>query len=217
MRNLMIVLMVLTFFVAGCAPPANKAEQGTRVGVGVGAVGGALLGQAIGGNTKSTLIGAGIGALVGGIAGNQIGSYMDAQEAAFRQELAAVEGANIRRNADTLALTFKSDVLFDVNSATLKAGAHDEIFRVAKVLNQYPQTTLLVAGHTDSTGSEQYNQQLSERRAQVVKNALVGNGVNPDRIRVIGYGEGKPIASNASESGRQLNRRVVITIEPIRG
>lgn len=217
MRNLMIGLMVLTLFAAGCAPPANRAEQGTRVGVGVGAAGGALLGQAIGRNTKSTLIGAGIGALVGGIAGNQIGSYMDAQETAFRQELSAVEGANIQRNAETLSLTFRSDVLFDVNSTTLKAGAHDEMFRVAKVLNQYPQTTLLVAGHTDSTGTEQYNQQLSERRAEVVKNALVGNGVNPNRIRTIGFGEGKPIASNADEGGRQMNRRVQITIEPIQG
>jgi len=217
MRNLMIVLMIFALFAVGCAPPANKAEQGTRVGVGVGAAGGALLGQAIGGDTKATLIGAGLGALIGGIAGNQIGSYMDAQEAAFRQELAAVEGANIQRNADTLALTFKSDGLFAVNSATLKAGAHDEMFRVSKVLNQYPQTTLLVAGHTDSTGPEQYNQTLSERRAEVVRNALVGNGVNPNRVRTIGFGEGKPVASNANEGGRQLNRRVEITIEPIRG
>ncbi|TYO99080.1 outer membrane protein OmpA-like peptidoglycan-associated protein [Geothermobacter ehrlichii] len=216
MRAILLILMASILIVAGCAQPQTKAGKGAAWGTGIGAAAGAGLGQAIGGDTKSTLIGAGIGALVGGLAGYQIGSYMDAQEAAFRQELATVEGASIRRDADTLALTFKSDVLFDVDSALLKPGAHDELFRVAKVLNQYPQTTLLVAGHTDSTGSEEYNQRLSERRAEVVKNALVGNGVNPERIRTIGYGESRPIASNASESGRQLNRRVEIRIEPIR-
>lgn len=216
MKRVLVVMSLLALVMAGCAAPANKTQQGTMVGTGVGAAVGAGLGQAIGGNTKSTLIGAGIGALVGGIAGNRIGAYMDAQEQMLRQELAAVEGANIQRNADTLALTFKAETLFDVNSAQLKAGAYDELFRVSKVLNQYPQTTLLIAGHTDSTGTEQYNQQLSERRAEVVKNALAGDGVNPSRIRTIGFGESKPIADNATEAGRQLNRRVEITIEPIR-
>jgi outer membrane protein OmpA-like peptidoglycan-associated protein len=195
----------------------TKTQKGTAVGTGVGAAVGAGLGQAIGKDTKSTLIGAGIGALLGGVAGNRIGAYMDAQEQMLRQEMAAVEGANVQRNANTLALTFKSDLLFDVNSATLKPAAHDEMFRVAKVLNEYPQTTLVVAGHTDSTGAEAYNQTLSERRAEVVRNTLAGNGVNPNRIRTIGYGETKPVASNTTESGRQLNRRVEITIEPIQG
>jgi len=212
-----VTTLLLMFFLAACAEPMTKTQKGTAVGTGVGAAVGAGLGQAIGKDTKSTLIGAGIGALVGGVAGHQIGAYMDAQEQMLRQELAAVEGANIQRNANTLALTFKSDVLFDVNSAVLKPGAHDEMFRVSKVLNEYPQTTLLVAGHTDSTGSEAYNQTLSERRAEVVKNALAGNGVNPGRIRTIGHGESMPIAGNDTESGRQLNRRVEITIAPIQG
>ncbi len=216
MRTFLLSLAVVGMLLAGCAQPQTKAGKGAVWGTGIGAAAGAGLGQAIGGDTKATLIGAGIGALVGGLAGHQIGSYMDAQEEAFRRELAAVEGASIQRDADTLALTFKSDVLFDVDSALLKPGAHDELFRVARVLNQYPQTTLLVAGHTDSTGSEAYNQRLSERRAEVVKNALVGNGVDPQRIRTVGYGESRPIASNATESGRQLNRRVEIRIEPIR-
>jgi len=215
MKNLLVVLLVVGLM-AGCAQPMNKTQTGTMAGTGIGAAVGAGLGQAIGKDTKSTLIGAGIGALVGGIAGNRIGAYMDAQEQMMRQELAAVEGASIQRNADTLALTFKSETMFDVNSTQLKPSAYDEMFRVSKVLNQYPQTTLLIAGHTDSTGTEQYNQQLSERRAEVVKNALAGNGVNPARIRTIGYGESKPIASNETEAGRQLNRRVEITIEPIR-
>lgn len=213
MRKLLVLMLMVGL--AGCAQPMNKTQSGTLAGTGIGAAVGAGLGQAIGGNTKSTLLGAGIGALLGGIAGNRVGAYMDAQEQAMRQELAAVEGASIQRNANTLALTFKSETMFDVDSAKLKSGAYDELFRVSKVLNQYPQTTLLVAGHTDSTGTEQYNQQLSERRAEVVKNALAGDGVNPARIRTIGYGESKPIASNATEAGRQLNRRVEITIEPI--
>jgi outer membrane protein OmpA-like peptidoglycan-associated protein len=139
---------------------------------------------------------------------------MDNQEATMRQQLAGVEGASIQRNADLLAVTFKSDVLFDTNSAALKAGSYDEMNRVAQVLNQYPDTTILIAGHTDSTGSESYNQQLSERRAAAVKNALSGQGVNPARLSTIGYGESRPIADNNTESGRQINRRVEITIAP---
>jgi outer membrane protein OmpA-like peptidoglycan-associated protein len=215
MRRLFVVVLLVGL--TACAEPMTRTQKGTAVGTGVGAAVGAGLGQAIGKDTKSTLIGAGIGALLGGVAGNRVGAYMDAQEQMLRQEMAAVEGANVQRNANTLALTFKSDLLFDVNSATLKPAAHDEMFRVAKVLNEYPQTTLVVAGHTDSTGTDAYNQSLSERRAEVVRNTLAGNGVNPNRIRTIGYGETKPIASNSTESGRQLNRRVEITIEPIQG
>jgi outer membrane protein OmpA-like peptidoglycan-associated protein len=213
MKKLFILLLVL-LFLAGCAPPQNKQEQGTRIGVGAGAAGGALLGQLIGGNTKATLIGAGIGALAGGVIGNQVGKSMDEQEAAMRRELAAVDAANIQRNADVLAVTFKSDYLFGVGSSNLNAGSYEEISRVSRVLNQYPDTSIQVAGHTDTTGSEQTNQVLSERRAENVKNALVGQGVNPSRITTLGFGESAPIADNNTEAGRQLNRRVVITIKP---
>ncbi len=120
---------------------------------------------------------------------------------------------NIQRNADVLAVTFRSDYLFAVGSANLNAGAFDEISRVSRVLNQYPDTSIQVAGHTDSTGSEQTNQTLSENRADNVKNALVGQGVHPNRISTLGFGESAPIADNSAESGRQLNRRVVITIK----
>jgi outer membrane protein OmpA-like peptidoglycan-associated protein len=139
---------------------------------------------------------------------------MDKQEAAMRQSLADVEGASVQRNMDMLAVTFKSDVLFDYDSAALKAGSYDELSRVAKVLNQYPQTNVTVAGHTDSKGSDEYNQKLSEKRAENVKNALGGMGVNPARMTSVGYGESKPIADNNTEAGRQMNRRVVITINP---
>jgi len=210
-----ILLAVAVAF--GCAQPMTTTQKGAAVGTGIGAAAGAGLGQAIGHDTKSTLIGAGIGAVVGGLAGGGIGRYMDNQEAALRQGLAASEAANVQRNADMLAVTFKSDLMFDVNSAAVKPGFQSEINRVAQVLVQYPQTNIMVAGHTDSTGSEIYNQELSERRATSVKNALVGQGVNPARITTIGYGETQPIADNSTEGGRQLNRRVVINITPQQG
>ena len=213
MKKLFVLLLVV-LLLAGCTPPQNNQEKGTRYGALGGAAAGALLGQVIGGNTKGTLIGAGVGALAGGVIGNQVGKSMDEQEAAMRRELASVEAANIQRNADVLAVTFKSDYLFAVGSANLNAGAFDEISRVSRVLNQYPDTNIQVAGHTDSTGSEEFNQTLSVNRAENVKNALVGQGVNPGRITTIGFGESAPVADNSSESGRQLNRRVVITIKP---
>ena len=214
MKKFLTLIIAASVLAAGCAAPQNKQEQGTRTGVLAGAAGGALLGQLIGGNTKGTLIGAGVGALAGGVIGNQVGKMMDEQEAAMRRELAAAESANIQRNADILAVTFKSDYLFAVGSANLNAGAYDEINRVSRVLNQYPDTSIQVAGHTDSTGSEQSNKTLSENRAENVKNALVGQGVHPNRISTIGFGEAAPIADNNNESGRQLNRRVIITIKP---
>jgi outer membrane protein OmpA-like peptidoglycan-associated protein len=214
MKRTLVICIAVALAAAGCAQPMTKTQKGAAIGTGVGAAAGAGLGQAIGGDTKGTLIGAGIGAVVGGLAGGGIGRYMDNQEATMRQQLAGVEGANIQRNADMLAITFKSDVLFATNSEALKAGSYDEISRVAQVLNQYPETTIMIAGHTDSTGSDTYNQQLSERRAMSVKNALTGQGVNPARMSAVGYGESKPIADNNNESGRQINRRVEISITP---
>ena len=116
-----------------------------------------------------------------------------------------------------LAVTFKSDVLFDVGSSSVKPGAYDELMRVSQVLNQYPQTSITIAGHTDATGSEESNQRLSEQRALSVKNALAGQGVNAMRMNTVGYGESKPVADNATESGRLMNRRVLITITPTQG
>lgn len=211
-RGSFLVMIALALW--GCAEPQTKTQQGAMYGTGIGAAVGAGLGQVIGGNTKSTLVGAGIGALLGGVAGGSIGRYMDNQEAALRQQFAASEAANIQRNADVLAVTFRSDMLFDVNSAVLKPGASTEINRISQVLVQYPQTTIQIAGYTDSTGSEAYNQKLSEERAMSVKNALINQGVAPARMRTIGFGESQPVADNTTEAGRQLNRRVVVTITP---
>ncbi|NLV25465.1 MAG: OmpA family protein [Deltaproteobacteria bacterium] len=215
MKNRWILLVALAFVAAGCAEPMTRTQKGAGIGTAVGAAAGAGLGQAIGRDTESTLIGAGIGAAVGALAGGSIGRYMDNQETTMRNQLAGVEGASIQRNADMLAVTFKSDFWFDVNSATLKSGAYSELQRVSGVLNQYPQTTVQIAGHTDSTGSEAYNQQLSVRRAEAVKNALAGFNVNPARMTTVGYGESQPIADNSTETGRQMNRRVQITIIPM--
>jgi outer membrane protein OmpA-like peptidoglycan-associated protein len=217
MKHLLIFALITSICVIGCATPQNNKEKGTRVGVLAGAAAGALLGQAIGGDTAGTLIGAGVGAVAGGAIGRKVGSNMDEQEAAMRQQLAAVEAANVQRNADTLAVTFKADALFDIDSASLMPGSFDEIQRVSTVLNQYPQTSIIVAGHTDSTGSESHNLALSERRAMSVKNALAGQGVSLSRITTIGYGQATPIADNKTEAGRQLNRRVVVTIKPQQG
>ena len=203
-----ILIIALTLSLASCTVQ-NKQQQGTAVGAGVGAGVGAILGQVIGRDTKGTLIGASIGAAVGGLAGNQIGRYMDQQEQDLRNAIGASESASIRRDQDVLTATFKSEAFFDNNSSSLKAGAYTEIDRVANVLNNYPNTRIQVAGHTDSRGSEQYNLDLSQRRAESVKNALVQRGVDPMRIQTIGYGESQPISSSDA-----MNRRVEIIIVP---
>lgn len=214
MKKVLICIALSSVMLAGCAQPMSRTQKGVAIGAGTGAAVGAGLGQLIGGDTEGTLIGAGIGAALGGTAGGFFANYMEKQETAMRQQLAGVEGASIQRDAEVLAVTFKSDVLFDVNSYAVKPGGLDELQRVAGVLNNYPQTNIQIAGHTDSTGTEAYNQQLSQRRAEAVKNQLVGYGVAPMRLTTIGFGESKPIASNATEGGRQINRRVAITITP---
>lgn len=203
---LCLAIMGLT---VGCAMNTRQ-QKGTGTGAAVGAGVGAILGQVIGGDTESTLVGAGIGAVLGGIAGNQIGAYMDRQEQDLRQAMASSEAASIRREQDVLTATFKSNVMFDYNSSTLKPGGQAEIARVATILNKYPQTMLRVEGHTDSSGSEDYNQKLSEKRAESVKAALIQQGINPQRITSIGFGESQPISSDDA-----ANRRVNIVIIPI--
>ncbi|RNC69190.1 MAG: OmpA family protein [Desulfuromonadales bacterium] len=214
MKRILTAMTILAIGMTGCSQPMTRTEKGAAIGTGVGAAAGAGLGQAIGRDTTSTLIGAAAGAVAGGVAGGFIGNYMDKQEQAMRQELATVEGASIQRDKDTLAVTFRSDILFPVNSAILQPGASDELTRVARVLNQYPDTTILIAGHTDSTGSETYNQKLSEQRAVAVKTALSARGVAPARMTTVGFGESKPVADNTTDAGRVLNRRVEITITP---
>ena len=205
-----IIAGLLAVFIASCAGTTNteiKTKEGALVGAGVGAI----LGQAIGHNRQSTLVGAGIGAALGGLGGSQVGAYMDRQEAALNNAVAASDAASIRRSRDVLTATFKSDFLFNFNSFTLKPGAYPELDRVSRILNQYPQTRIRVEGHTDSRGTAEYNMKLSQRRAEAVANALIQRGVDPIRITTIGFGESQPVSSDAS-----ANRRVEIKIMPMR-
>jgi len=222
MKTWIILMLVAGLAIAGCA---TKTGTGAAIGVGAGAAVGAGAGQAIGRSTEATLLGAGIGAVVGGLTGAAIGSYMDKQEQAMRQAVANSEAATVRREqeivqgarqqtVEVLTVSFKSDYLFATDSATLMPGAQPELQRVADVLRQYPETNIQIAGHTDSQGNEVYNQQLSERRAQAVRTALVGMGVDPSRVTTIGYGESRPIVGNDTASGRQQNRRVEVRVVP---
>jgi len=209
-RTISIILcLALAICFYSCAGPTHQ-QRGAKTGVLIGAAGGAILGQVIGRNTEATLLGAGIGAAVGGLSGHQIGADMDRQEQELRAALAASEAASIQRTQNVLTATFQSEVMFDFDSATLKPGAYAEIGRVGNVLNRYPQTTIRVEGHTYSKGSEQYNQDLSQRRAQAVKDALTQRGVDSRRIQTIGFGESQPISSSDA-----MNRRVNIVIIPI--
>lgn len=209
-KNISIAIVVcMTIALAACAYQ-NQQQRGTAMGAGIGAAAGAIVGQASGHDTESTLLGAAIGAVVGGIAGNQIGAYMDRQEAALRNALAASEAASIQREQNILAATFKGDVFFEFDSAELLPGGYADIANLARVLNQYPQTMIRVEGYTDAKGSEAYNQTLSERRAQTVAAALVQQGVMASRITTIGYGETRPISSDDA-----MNRRVKVVIEPV--
>jgi outer membrane protein OmpA-like peptidoglycan-associated protein len=203
---LSFALLICLFSCAG----QTRQQRGATTGVLIGAATGAVLGQVIGRDTEATLIGTGIGAAIGGLGGHQIGAYMDRQEQELRSAIAASEAASIYRNQDVLTATFKSDVFFDFDSFTLKPGAHTEIARVAEVLSRYPQTTIRVEGHTDATGPETYNQQLSERRAEAVANALVQRGVDRRRVYTVGFGESQPISSSNA-----ANRRVNIVIMPV--
>lgn len=203
-----IASLALAISLLSCAGPTQQ-QRGAKTGALIGAAGGAILGQVIGGNTESTLLGAAIGTAVGGVSGYQIGAYMDKQEQELRAAMAASEAASIERTQNVLTATFRSEFLFDFDSSTLKPGAYTEIARVANVLNKYPQTTIRVEGHTDSKGSEAYNQTLSEKRSLAVKIALTQRGVDPTRIQTVGFGESQPISSNDA-----MNRRVVIVIIP---
>ncbi len=132
----------------------------------------------------------------------------------MRNALASVQGVKITRNGNILFVTFRSDNQFDVGSFALRPSAQQDIATMADILKTYDKTTILVAGHTDSSGSEELNQTLSERRANAVKNIMVAQGITPARVTTVGFGESQPVADNSTEYGRQLNRRVEIKITP---
>ncbi len=216
MNKISIAVILCFLLLVGCAAPQTqtKTQKGAVYGAAGGAAAGALIGQVIGRDTKGTLIGAAIGAAVGGLGGAGVGKMMDNQERDMRDALASSEAAAVSREGNLLAVTFKGDVTFDSNSAAVRPGLHSEINRVAGVLNQYPSTLVRVEGHTDSRGSNEFNMDLSKRRANEVKNLLVQRGLGDGRIEVVGFGETTPVATNDTEAGRQKNRRVEIKIAP---
>lgn len=190
----------------------DKLKRGAVIGALAGAVVGAISGDSARSRRERALIGAGVGALAGGA----IGNYQDRQEAMMREEMAGT-GVDVVRQGDDLVLNMPAAITFGFDSADLNPQFFDVLDRVARVTSDYPQTVLEIAGHTDSVGSDDYNQRLSERRANTVGDYLVGRNMRRDRLIMIGGGEKYPVASNDSEAGRAQNRRVEITVMPIRG
>ncbi len=191
------------FGLAGCA--LNKTEKGAAIGAGAGAAAGAVIGHV----TGNTARGAIIGAAVGGVAGAVIGHQMDQQA---KQIEATVPGATVTRVGEGMVVSFPSGLLFDFDSSALRAAAQDNLQNLAASLKQYPNENVLIIGHTDSVGTETYNQSLSERRAQSAAAYLESIGVTPSRVATKGMGETDPIASNATDAGRQQNRRIEVAL-----
>jgi outer membrane protein OmpA-like peptidoglycan-associated protein len=213
MKRFAFISFIALFLCASCATD-SKTGQGAIVGAGGGAIAGALIGQLIGKDTEGTLIGAAIGSAVGGAAGAGVGKMMDNQERDMRQALADSDAAAVRREGNLLAITLRGDITFDHDSAVVRPGLYSEIDRIANIMLQYPETVIRVEGHTDSTGSEQYNLELAARRAVAVKDLIVQKGVDRTRVETITFGESRPVATNETEAGRQMNRRVEIKIAP---
>ena len=201
--------------VAACTTvnPYTREEQTSKAakGAGIGAAAGAVVGLLTKGDKlQNALIGAGVGALAGG----GVGYYMDVQEAKLRQRLEGT-GVTVTRMGDNITLNMPSNITFALNSSDLNAQFFNALDGVSMVLKEYDKTVIEVAGHTDSSGSDQYNQSLSERRAQAVSGYLSSHGVKTQRLIPIGAGEGHPVASNDTEQGRAANRRVELTIVPV--
>ncbi len=221
LARIALVLLVTVTFLTACEETkgvlGDKRTQGALLGGAIGAGTGAIIGSQTGHTGAGTAIGAGIGALTGAL----IGHVLEKQE----QELKRIEAESyrrdqelqdmvVRRNAETQALvvTLAGDFLFDTDSSTLKPGAYVKLNKIAGVLNSDPSTQIVVKGHTDSRGSEAYNMQLSQRRADAVRNALIQAGVSPTRITPVGYGESQPLVSEDSPAAWQQNRRVEIEV-----
>jgi len=183
----------------------SNRTKGALIGAGTGAA----VGGAIGHQSGNTATGAIIGAAVGGAAGAYIGNYMDKQAEEMKRDL---EGARIERIGEGIKVTFDSGLMFDVDKATLKAASKTNLENLATILNKYEDTNILLEGHTDATGSEEYNLNLSRARAQSTANYLAGLRVNETRFTIMGYGEDQPVATNDTEDGRAQNRRVEVAI-----
>jgi outer membrane protein OmpA-like peptidoglycan-associated protein len=198
------VIVAMAATLGGCSS-LSQTQRGAVIGAGAGGA----VGAAVGAATGSTARGAIIGAAVGGVAGAVIGAQMDKQ----REELASeLEGARVERYGEGLLITFASGLLFDFDSSVVRGAARDNLTNLAQSLRNYPDTEVLIVGHTDSQGSDSYNQGLSERRAAAARDYLVTQGVASNRIRTMGLGESEPVATNDTDAGRAQNRRVEVAI-----
>ncbi|WP_374729198.1 MULTISPECIES: OmpA family protein [Natronospira] len=210
--------LMASMVLAACTTldPYTGEEQRARATTGtvVGAVTGAILGAATASDRRERqrrmLIGAGVGALSGGA----VGAYMDRQEAELRERLEGT-GVSVTRDGDQIHLNMPGDITFDFDSDAVRSEFYEVLDSVAVVLEEFDQTVVEVAGHTDSTGAASYNQRLSERRAQSVSRYLLSQGLIEERMLVVGYGEDQPVASNDTEEGRRQNRRVELTLVPV--
>jgi len=200
-----IVLMLVwaMFFTPACN--TSRAVKGGAIGT----AGGAAVGAGIGKLAGNTAMGAIIGAAVGGTAGALIGRSMDKQAEEIQQDM---EGVEVERVGEGILLTFDSGLLFDYNSSDLKSATRDNLAKLSEILQKYEDTDVLIEGHTDSKGSDEYNQELSEDRANSVASYLVANGISTSRLIVKGYGESQPVADNETDEGRAQNRRVNLAI-----
>ncbi|WP_448250371.1 OmpA family protein [Thalassotalea agariperforans] len=203
-KNVLVPVVSLSLIMTGCA------STNTEKGAAIGAIAGAVLGKATSNHKDKRLV---WGAAIGAIAGSAIGKYMDEQEEAFRQELSG-SGIDIIREGDNLRLVMPSNITFATNQAYISAGFHSTLDDIVKVLVKFDKTLLSIVGHTDDTGSADYNQKLSEQRAESVKNYLVSKNIIDTRLKTTGLGESSPIVANTNAQNRALNRRVEIQIIP---
>jgi outer membrane protein OmpA-like peptidoglycan-associated protein len=217
-RNSIFAIAGIAAILSGCETldpytgesETSKATKGALIGAAAGVVAGLMSGDDAVERRQHALIGAGIGALAGGAVGN----YMDRQEAKLRAELQGT-GVSVTRIGDNITLNMPGNVTFDTDSAALRPQFFGVLNSVGKVLTEYDKTVVEVAGHTDSTGSDSHNMALSQRRANTVGEYLYTQGIMDQRIMTVGMGEHHPIADNSTSEGRQLNRRVEITLVPI--
>ncbi|MDX1582005.1 MAG: OmpA family protein [Thermoanaerobaculia bacterium] len=204
----MIVVVMVAALAGGCISaddPNKRAKQGAIIGAATGAAAGAVIGNQSGNKEK----GAAIGAVAGAGVGAAVGHMMDKQQ----RELEEIEGVDVTRPAeDELAVVMENDILFDFDSHALRSTSRSTLRELSGVLVDYPETDIVVKGHTDSVGSDTYNQALSVRRARAVRDFLMSHGVVGSRISALGLGESMPVASNETVEGRQLNRRVEVEI-----
>jgi outer membrane protein OmpA-like peptidoglycan-associated protein len=209
MKKLLVIVLVLGLALAGIGCGMTKAQKGALIGAGTGTAAGAAIGKA----TGNTAAGAVAGAAVGGVAGGLIGRYMDKQAAEVQQEIPQAKVERVGEGEEAkVNITFDSGFFFDVNKAELKPDTVANLNKLAEIMQKYPDTNIVVEGHTDSAGKDDYNMKLSEKRAKSVSGYLEQQKVASSRMTVNWYGESKPIASNDTEEGKKQNRRVEISI-----